>query len=216
MIRTTDVNPDMGRATQPNTAQLSASLRVGTTPQKRIAVVGNGNIDVGNQTPTRKPGQPIVQGSNGSAELRIDPALKKGRASTNPARNCGAMSQQGGEFRGNVSAPQKLVHLVGCREGKAGPVVARRRDTPIFQSGQTISQGLSSGILVGSRKCLGLLDEFTAFLNRGIGRPPRHDRYRGRRVFRRTFDQPVRIDHVDQHVALGVAATDDLHFLEEQ
>jgi hypothetical protein len=129
MIRTTDVNPDMGRATQPNTAQLSASLRVGTTPQKRIAVVGNGNIDVGNQTPTRKPGQPIVQGSNGSAELRIDPALKKGRASTNPARNCGAMSQQGGEFRGNVSAPQKLVHLVGCREGKARPVVGPGAET---------------------------------------------------------------------------------------
>lgn len=132
MIRTTDVNPDMGRATQPNTAQLSASLRVVTTPQKRIAVVGNGNIDVGNQTPTRKPGQPIVQnlsGSNGSVELRIDPALKKGRASTNPASNCGAMSQQGGEFRGNVSAPQKLVHLVGCREGKARPVVAPGAET---------------------------------------------------------------------------------------
>jgi hypothetical protein len=30
------------------------------------------------------------------------------------------MSQQNSEFRGNVSAPQKLVHLVGCRESKAG------------------------------------------------------------------------------------------------
>ena len=28
------------------------------------------------------------------------------------------MSQQGDEFRGNVSAPQKFVHLVGCREPK--------------------------------------------------------------------------------------------------
>jgi len=28
------------------------------------------------------------------------------------------MSQQGGEFRGNLSAPQKFVHLVGCREPK--------------------------------------------------------------------------------------------------
>jgi hypothetical protein len=30
------------------------------------------------------------------------------------------MSQQGSEFRGNVSAPQKFVRLVGCRERKAG------------------------------------------------------------------------------------------------
>jgi hypothetical protein len=29
------------------------------------------------------------------------------------------MSQQGGEFRGNVSAPQKFLHLVGCRDRKA-------------------------------------------------------------------------------------------------
>jgi len=31
------------------------------------------------------------------------------------------MSQQGGEFRGNVSAPQKFVHLVGCRDRKVAP-----------------------------------------------------------------------------------------------
>lgn len=139
MIRWMAVNPCRGRATQPNTAQLSLCPRVVITPQKRIAVVGNGNIDVGNQTPTRKAGQPIVQnlsGSNGSAEPRIDPAPKKGRASTNPAGNCGAMSQQGGEFRGNVSAPQKLVHLVGCRERKAKPFVgpgteARQYSNPV-------------------------------------------------------------------------------------
>jgi len=71
--------------------------------------VGNGNIDVGNESPTRKPGQP--SGNVGSSELRIDSSLKKGR--------CGAMSQQGGEFRGNVSAPQEFLHLVGCRDGKA-------------------------------------------------------------------------------------------------
>jgi hypothetical protein len=78
--------------------------------------VGNGNIDVGNQTPTRKPGQPRVEltsGRNGSSELRIDSSLKT-------ERRCGAMSQQGGEFRGNVSAPQKFVHLIGCREPQAG------------------------------------------------------------------------------------------------
>jgi hypothetical protein len=76
--------------------------------------VGNGNIEVGKQTPTRKPGQPAVEltsGRNGSSEQRIDSSLK-----TEPP--CGAMSQQGGEFRGNLSAPQKFVHLVGCREPK--------------------------------------------------------------------------------------------------
>jgi hypothetical protein len=76
--------------------------------------VGNGNIEVGNRTPTRKPGQPAVEltsGRNGSPEQRIDSSLK-----TEPP--CGAMSQQGGEFRGNLSAPQKFVHLVGCREPK--------------------------------------------------------------------------------------------------
>ena len=75
--------------------------------------MGNGNIDVGKQTPTRKPGQPAVElmsGRNGS-EQRIDSSLKT-------EAPCGAMSQQGGEFRGNLSAPQKFVHLVGCREPK--------------------------------------------------------------------------------------------------
>src|SRR5262245_39489091 len=61
-----------------------------------------------------------------------------------------------------------------------------------------------------------LLNELTAFLHRGVGASPGHDRHRGGGVFRRAFDQPVRIDHVDEHVALGVAAADDLHLLEEQ
>jgi hypothetical protein len=76
--------------------------------------VGNGNIEVGNHTPTRKPGQPAVEptsGRNGSSEQRIDSSPK-----TEPP--CGAMSQQGDEFHGNLSAPQKFVHLVGCREPK--------------------------------------------------------------------------------------------------
>ena len=85
--------------------------------------MGNGNIDVGNDTPTRKPGQPTVEslsGRNGSSELRIDSSLKTERQKS-PAGLCGAMSQQGSEFRGNVSAPQKLVHLVGCRDPKVRP-----------------------------------------------------------------------------------------------
>ena len=84
--------------------------------------MGSGNIGVGKQTATRKPGQPMVDGlsgRDGSSGLRIDNSLK-----SEPA--CGAMSQQGGEFRGNVSAPQKFVHLVGCRE----PKVALVRQNP--------------------------------------------------------------------------------------
>ena len=80
--------------------------------------MGNGNIDVGNESPTRKPGQP--SGNVGSSELRIDSSLKTEREAKSPGL-CGAMSQQGGEFRGNVSAPQKFVHLVGCRDSKVTP-----------------------------------------------------------------------------------------------
>lgn len=92
--------------------------------------MGNGNIGVGNETPTRTPGKPMVDnlsGSNGSPGLRIDSSLKTERQekSSNPSINplgvCGAMSLQGGEFRGNVSAPQEFVHLVGCRDRKVRP-----------------------------------------------------------------------------------------------
>ncbi|MCA6113516.1 hypothetical protein J6524_01035 [Bradyrhizobium sp. WSM 1738] len=104
---------------------------------KRTAVVGNGNIDVGSATATRKPGQPVVEdlcGSNGP-ETRIDPSLKaerQGKVSSHPASVCGAMSQQGGEFRGNVSAPQQFVHLVGCRDRKVAPgQEARQYSNPV-------------------------------------------------------------------------------------
>ena len=99
--------------------------------------MGSGNIDVGNDTPTRKPGQPRVENlsaRNGS-ELRIDPSSKterSGKALEHAVGFCGAMSQQGDEFRGNVSAPQKFVHLVGCRDRKVAPgVEARQYSNPI-------------------------------------------------------------------------------------
>ena len=65
--------------------------------------MGIGNIDVGSATPTRKSGQPVE---------------RQGEAPEQAVRPCGAMIQQGSEFRGNVSAPQQFVHLVGCRERK--------------------------------------------------------------------------------------------------
>ncbi len=89
--------------------------------------MGNGNIDVGTKTPTRKTGKPIIQrlsGSNGLPELRIDqpPSSRAERR-----KFCGAMTLQSGDSGwGNQSAPQKLLHLVGCREQKALPDVPER------------------------------------------------------------------------------------------
>jgi len=82
--------------------------------------VGHDNIDVGNN-PASKSGRPIVQRSaesSGSTDARID--------LQNPKRTersiCGAMSQQYGDSnRGNESAPQKFVQLVGCRDPKTRP-----------------------------------------------------------------------------------------------
>jgi hypothetical protein len=87
-----------------------------------MAVVGNGSTDVGNQTPSRNPSQPIAEPlarSDGSSELRIDKPLETGTISI-----CGAMPLQRGESgRGNESVPQKLVHLVGCRDPNVRPGV---------------------------------------------------------------------------------------------
>ncbi len=82
--------------------------------------MGNGSIDVGKKTPTRKPGQPIVERfakSDGYPESRIEApnTVRIKRPSV-----CGAMSQQSANS-GNQSAPQKFVHLVGYRDPKARP-----------------------------------------------------------------------------------------------
>ena len=59
-----------------------------------------GNIEVGNKTATRKPGQ----------------------QTSGPSGICGAMAQQRCDSgRGNESAPQKFVQLVGYRDPKARP-----------------------------------------------------------------------------------------------
>jgi hypothetical protein len=70
-----------------------------------------GNFDAGSQTPARK--------TNGPSALGIGepkPLSKERRGI------CVAIAQQSGDFgRGNQSAPQKLLQLVGCREPKARP-----------------------------------------------------------------------------------------------
>ena len=111
------------------TCNLFRQLRVVGDLQQRISVVGNGNIDVGTKTPTRKTGKPIVQrlsGSNGLPELRIDQSTSE-RAELE--KFCGAMTLQSGDSGwGNQSAPQILLHLVGCREQKAPPELSQRPD----------------------------------------------------------------------------------------
>jgi hypothetical protein len=89
--------------------------------------VGKGNI-VGEKSPTGNAGQPIVKAlvvTDGPRKLRIERAN-----SPKTKRICGAMSQQRGDAgRGNESAPQKLVQLVGYRDPKPRPepwVRARR------------------------------------------------------------------------------------------
>ena len=74
--------------------------------------MGHGNNDVGSKTPTRKVSQPNMQMSGGgSSKSRIDQQMQAAIP-----QNCGEMSQQGSfSFPGHISAPQKLVRLVGCR-----------------------------------------------------------------------------------------------------
>lgn len=96
-------------------------------------VVGSRSIDVGNKGPAKKPGGPTVDRLSEAVrfpELRID------GGDPPKAKVCGAMSQQYGDGdHGNVSAPQKFVQLVGCRDPNArtGPqtgVGARPRPAP--------------------------------------------------------------------------------------
>jgi len=90
-------------------------LRVGIDSQPEDSVLGSGSTEVG-KGPTRKPGRPTVElsaGPDAFPKLRID-----GDGSLRTTRVCGAMSQQNSDS-GSVSAPQKFVHLVGCRDPKA-------------------------------------------------------------------------------------------------
>ena len=84
--------------------------------------MGNGNIDVGNKTGPRKAGQTIVEQMaqrDAASERRIEQTIA---SKAERPRICGAMSQQGGDSgRGNQSAPQKFVQLVGFRDPKAQP-----------------------------------------------------------------------------------------------
>ena len=102
--------------------------------------MGNGNFDVGKRSPagksspTRKPGQPIgiLPGNDGISAQRIDTSnLQKAER----PKICGSMTQQCTDGRhDNESAPQKFVHLVGCRDVNARPETwVRPRPVPAKQ-----------------------------------------------------------------------------------
>ncbi len=93
-----------------------------------------GSTQIRNKIPPRKTASPPITRLIESNELpvsRIEPANP---SQAGPAhrkdRVCGAMAQQSGDGGGgNQSAPQKLLHLVGCREPKAltkRPGIAKR------------------------------------------------------------------------------------------
>ena len=76
--------------------------------------MGSGNFDVGKTSLPRKPGQPPIE-----TPAAIDTSNPR---KTERPRICGAMTQQCGDSgRGNESAPQKFVRLVGFRETNARP-----------------------------------------------------------------------------------------------
>src|SRR5215210_1933562 len=45
---------------------------------------------------------------------------------------------------------------------------------------------------------------------------PGHERHGGCGILRRALDNAVAVDQINQHIALRVAAADDLHLLEEE
>ena len=80
--------------------------------------MGNGNVEVGNKTPTRRPGQPVVRRSGRADDASDLPGETQSPPKPARPKICGAMSQQRSDS-GNESAPQKFVQLVGCRDPKA-------------------------------------------------------------------------------------------------
>jgi len=82
-----------------------------------MAVMGNGDIVVGNEQPsTQKSTSVIVENLAGRAAAAEQAESIPSRAE----HHCGAMSQQRGDT-GMVSMPQKLVRLVGTCDPKTRP-----------------------------------------------------------------------------------------------
>ena len=109
------------RSLNPAALQLfQAVARCHISSNGGISGVGH-TIEVGNEA-VRQSGQPAIESPAATSRLtKARPAVS------------GAMAQQGGDFgRGNQSAPQKLLQLVGCRDPNARPEPwGRPRPVPV-------------------------------------------------------------------------------------
>ncbi len=89
-----------------------------------------GITQIRGSTTTRKTAKPAltVDGSSKLPELRADPLeLSPLERPKRKLEISGAMAQQRSDHNwGNQCAPQKLLHLVGCRESKPSPAPAGR------------------------------------------------------------------------------------------
>jgi hypothetical protein len=82
--------------------------------------VMSGDIVVGSKPSTRKPEAVIVRNLDNNHDMGARAATPQSvSAPIDAGRRCGAMSQQRSD-NGATSMPQKFVHLVGCRDSKAG------------------------------------------------------------------------------------------------
>jgi hypothetical protein len=90
--------------------------------------LGNGSIDVDRISRPRKTGRPSVDRlmKNSFFELQTDP---QDLTPANRSGPCGAMTQQCGDS-GYQSAPQKFIHLVGCRDASVCADAASRSASP--------------------------------------------------------------------------------------
>lgn len=79
--------------------------------------MGNDDIVVGKNTPTRAPNAVIVE----KLAERAGASAPSHPTQSPQERHCGAMSQQ--PCGGAVSTPQKFLHLIGCHDPniKAAP-----------------------------------------------------------------------------------------------
>jgi hypothetical protein len=123
-----------GRLNQTGVATFSGSCALWSGLNRENSVAGDGNIGVGAKSRAGRPGQPTFESLAGTNVPGPRIAETNLRSKERP-RVCVAMTQQTDEFgRGNQSAPQKLLQLVGCRDPNAGHVPwVRPRPLPAKQ-----------------------------------------------------------------------------------
>jgi hypothetical protein len=107
--------PNLASADSRDGAQLPLHCAYAIQSQPGGPVVGNGNFDPGKQGMNRNRAGPTIRSSSWSDRSPVSTPAK-----ASAGEICGAMSEQHGQgCRSDESAPQKFVHLVGCRDANA-------------------------------------------------------------------------------------------------